>query len=213
MARPSQNTDQRLIEAAGEILKHSGLSGMNLRQVAAKAGVNLGMFHYHFKNKDQFTRKVLQESYERFFKEFSLESGKDGGAREQLRGAVLTLVKFVRDHRRMFLGILQDVLRKDKVVLDFLKTNIPRHGLVIVGLARRCQKEGSIRKAPLPSVMSHLLGANMAPILILTLLEHLDIKDIRFLPVKIFGKTLISDKALSARVDFVLESLGPKSKR
>ncbi|MBC7946203.1 MAG: TetR/AcrR family transcriptional regulator, partial [Burkholderiales bacterium] len=49
MPRPSQNTDRRLIKAARKLLPETGCSGLNLRQVAVKAGVNLGMFHYHFK--------------------------------------------------------------------------------------------------------------------------------------------------------------------
>jgi AcrR family transcriptional regulator len=53
------DTDQRLVDTALEMAKHSGLSNLKLRDVAQKAGVNLGMFHYHFKTKDQFTRAVL----------------------------------------------------------------------------------------------------------------------------------------------------------
>ena len=59
MSRPSQNADQHLIEAAQKMLKHTSLSQMNIRQVAAEAGVNLGMFHYHFKTKDQFAKAVM----------------------------------------------------------------------------------------------------------------------------------------------------------
>jgi hypothetical protein len=45
------------------------------------------------------------------------------------------------------------------VVLDFVKANAPRHGLVIMGLVRECQKEGSLRKMPLPSLMPVLMGS------------------------------------------------------
>src|SRR5665811_1456045 len=110
VSRPSQNTDQRLIEAAREMLGTSALSRMNLREVAKKAGVNLGMFHYHFKTKDQFTRAVLQDTYDKFFREFSLESSRDGEPLQNLRGALFTLGKFMLDNRRMLLGILHDVL-------------------------------------------------------------------------------------------------------
>ena len=213
MTRPSHNTDQRLLQAAQELLLQQGLGGLKVREVARKAGVNLGMFHYNFKNKEKFTHRVLQETYEKFFKEFTLESGKEGKPIDRLRGAIITLARFIRDHRQMVLGIFQDVLRKDKSILDFVKANVPRHVLVIIGLVRECQREGSIRKGPLTLVMSHVMGANLGPILILAVLEHLSIKDIRFIPVKLLGKTLASDKAITQRVDFVLESLEPKAKR
>ena len=210
MSRPSQNTDQQLIEAARELLKHSGLSQMNLRQVAAKAGVNLGMFHYHFKTKEQFTRAVLQDSYEKFFREFSLETSGDGPALGRLRSALITLGRFVGENRRMVLGILHDVLNKDRVVLDFVKTNIPRHGLVIVGLVRQCQKEGSLRKAGLPSIMPVLIGTCLFPLVMVAMLEHLEVKRLRFIPFVVIKAAIASDKALKDRVELILESLAPK---
>ncbi len=210
MSRPSGNTDQRLIEAARNLLSQSGITGMNLRQVAKKAGVNLGMFHYHFKTKDQFTRTVLQDTYEKFFREFSLETSGDSPALERLRSALLTLGHFVGANRRMLLGILHDILNKNRVVLDFVKSNAPRHGLVIVGLVRQCQKEGSLRKMALPSIMPVLMGACLFPLIMVALLEHLEVKSLRFIPLAVVKVAIASDKALAARIDLMLESLAPR---
>ncbi len=209
MSRPSGNTDQRLIEAARNLLNESSLTGMNLRQVAKKAGVNLGMFHYHFKTKDQFTRSVLQDTYDKFFREFSLETSGDGPALERLRSALLTLGRFVGTNRRMLLGILHDVLNKNRVVLDFLKANAPRHGLVIVDLVRQCQKEGSLRKMPLPSIMPVLMGACLFPLIMVAMLEHLEVKRLGFVPFAVAKSLVTSNRAVKDRVDLMLGSLAP----
>ena len=60
MTRPSRNQDQLLIQAAKRLLPEMGISGMSLQRIADECGVNLGMFHYHFKTKDAFIRKVLE---------------------------------------------------------------------------------------------------------------------------------------------------------
>lgn len=210
MPRPSQNTDQRLVTAACEMLEKSGLSGLKLREVAQKAGINLGMFHYHFKTKEAFTRRVLQEVYEKFFREFSLETSKEGSPLEKLRAALVTLSKFLLAHRRMILGILHDVVNKDPGVLDFVKKNGPRHGLVIISLIRRCQKEGLLKKASLPAIMPMLMGSVALPTLVLGMLEHLDVKAIRFIPAVLIKRELASEKAIAARVDLALEALAPR---
>ncbi len=210
MSRPSGNTDQRLIEAARNLLNKSGLSQMNLRQVAKKAGVNLGMFHYHFKTKEQFTRSVLQDTYEKFFRQFSLETSGDGPALERLRSALYTLGRFVGTNRRMLLGILYDVLNKNRVVLDFLKTNVPRHGLAIVDLVRQCQKEASLRKMPLPSIMSVLMGTCLFPLIMVAMLEHLEVKRLGFIPFAVARTAVATDKAIKTRVDLILKTLTPK---
>ena len=209
MPRPSQNTDQRLVETALVMLEKSGLSGLKLRDVAKKAGVNLGMFHYHFKTKEAFTRRVLQDTYEKFFREFTLETSGDGKPVERLRAALVTLGRFLLEHRRMILGILQDVLNKDRMVLDFVKTNGPRHGLVILGLVRECQKTGAFRKLSLPTVMPMLMGNLALPVLVLSLLEHLEIKRISFVPLILIKRELASESAIQARVDLALSSLKP----
>jgi AcrR family transcriptional regulator len=204
------NADRRLIQAAQDMLKHSGLNGMNLRKVAAKAGVNLGMFHYHFKSKDKFTRAVLQDTYEKFFQEFSLETTGAGPALSKLRSALFTLGRFIGENRRMLLGILQDLMNKDKVVLDFVKVNAPRHGLVIVGLVKQCQKEGSLRKISMPALMPMLMGACLFPLIMVAMLEHLDVKRFGFIPFGLIKTAMASDRALRDRVDLVLESLAPR---
>lgn len=210
MARPSANTDQKLVETALEMLQQQGLSGLKLRDVAKKAGVNLGMFHYHFKTKEAFTRRVLQETYEKFFREFSLETSKEGTSLEKLRIALLTFGKFALNNRRMILGIMGDVVNKDKVVLDFVKSNIPRHGQVILGLVQQCQKDGSLRKRSLATIMPFLMGSVALPTIMLAVLEHLEVKTIRFIPFAIIKRELASEKVIAARVDLALEALAPR---
>jgi len=204
------DADQRLVDTALEMAKHSGLSNLKLRDVAKKAGVNLGMFHYHFKTKDQFTRAVLQDTYEKFFSQFSLETSGDGPALQRLRAALLTLGRFIAGNRSMLLGIFQDVLNKNQMVLDFVKANAPRHGLVIVGLVRECQKEGSIRKMSLPAIMPALMGSCLFPLVLIAILEHLKVKRLSFIPFALLKQSIISDKALENRIDLALESLAPR---
>ncbi|HXL73373.1 MAG TPA: TetR/AcrR family transcriptional regulator [bacterium] len=204
------DADQRLVDTALEMVKHTALSNLKLRDVAKKAGVNLGMFHYHFKTKDQFTRAVLQDTYEKFFSQFSLETSGDGPAIERLRAALLTLGRFVGKNRMLLLGLLHDVLNKNQVVLNFVKANGPRHGLVILGLVRECQKEGSLKKMHLPAIMPLLMGACLFPVMAVAMMEHLDVKRVRFIPFAVVKQVIVSDKALETRVNLVLESLAPR---
>lgn len=204
------DTDQRLVDTALEMAKHTALSQLKLREVAKKAGVNLGMFHYHFKTKDQFTRAVLQDTYEKFFSKFSMETAGKGPAIERLRAALLTLGRFVGQNRMLLLGLMHDVLNKNQVVLNFVKANGPRHGLVILGLVRKCQKEGSLKKMHLPAIMPMLMGACFFPLMAVAMMEHLDVKRVRFIPFAVVKQVIVADKALEARVDLVLDSLAPR---
>jgi AcrR family transcriptional regulator len=209
MPRPSKNTDKKLVETACEMLRESGVHTLRLRDVAKKAGVNLGMFHYHFKTKEAFTQRVLQEVYEKFFREFSLETSRGGTPLEKLRAALIILGKFALDNRRLILGRVHDVLNKDKTVLDFVLANFPRHVRVIFDLLRQCRKDGALRKLPFPTMLPMVIGSVIAPALALAMLEHLDIKRISFIPVLLIKRELASEKAIAARVDLALSALAP----
>ncbi len=59
MVRPSQNIDQLLLDAGLALLPGTGCAGFSVRKLTQLAGVNLGMFHYHFGSKQGLYREVL----------------------------------------------------------------------------------------------------------------------------------------------------------
>ena len=213
MPRPSRQTDQLLIQAGIELLDQTGFSGLNIRQVALRAGVNLGMFHYHFKTKDEFTRKVLSQTYEKFFSEFSLESAAKVPSLERLRRALNILGRFVRDNRRLILGLTHDVMSGNREVQSFMTQNAPRHIRVMVALVRLCQREKVIIKAPLVSTLAFLAGSIAAPNLISGFLEQAEIPSVAKGIVKLFRGQVISDKAISRRVELALRGITLSTRR
>jgi AcrR family transcriptional regulator len=68
MPRPSQNLDLALLQAGHALFPDAGCARLSVRAVAAAAGVNVGMFHYHFRSKDDFLRALLAQVYEDVFR-------------------------------------------------------------------------------------------------------------------------------------------------
>ncbi len=214
MTRPSRNTDKLLIQAAKELIPKTGISGLTIRDVSKKAGVNLGMFNYHFKTKDAFIDKLLVETYEDFFTNFKIESATGGTPKERLKNAVMTIAFFVRDNRQIFIMVAKEIALGNKVIIDFIKKHMTRHIEILVKLTHECQKEGYIINLPLLQVLPFIMGSVMATNLLVTAIE-------RFSPVSSSGimrelfamaadKTLLADKAIVQRVDMALNALTPR---
>ena len=55
----AENSRQALIVAAGALFAENGVSGTNVRSIAAKAGVNVALINYHFGNKDGLVNAVI----------------------------------------------------------------------------------------------------------------------------------------------------------
>lgn len=208
MTRKPSQTYERLLLAGLELLDEKGFEGLKVRQVTEKAGVNLGMFHYHFKTKDEFTRQVLKHMYERFFLDLSLETAGGGDPLDRLRRALMALGRFFRTNRSLLRGLLQDAMHGNQVVVQFVKGNFPRHILVLVDLVKQCQSKGMLDKKPFHLVIPYLMGTLALPNIAVDVLESFKTRDLFGVAFPLFKSQILSDEMLNQRIDIVLRGLG-----
>jgi AcrR family transcriptional regulator len=213
MTRKPSQTNERLLQAGLELLDEKGFEGLKVRQVAERAGVNLGMFHYHFKTKDEFTRRVLKHMYEKFFQDFSLETVGEGDPLDRLRRALLTLGQFIRENRTLLLGLLQDALHDNEVVVGFVTDNFPRHIVVLAELVKQCQTKGLMDKKPFHLVIPHFMGVLAAPSIMVGVLEKTKTKVLFGIAFALFKNQILSDEMLTQRIDIVLRGLGAPERK
>jgi len=212
MTRPSSHTDRRLIETARDMLTEANFSFLKLRDVAKRARVNLGMFHYNFKTKDIFIRRVLQEMYEEFFSQLRIETIGPGDPLDRLRHALLVFSVFARKNRKLFIALLRETLNGNRAVMEYAKANIPRHVGLIRDLVLQCQKAGLLKKLPFPVTMSLLMGAISIPNAVVTLLEKAEAKRPFGMTLKEVKRIFLSDEAIATRLDLILLALTPGKK-
>lgn len=204
MPRPSRHTDKQLIEAARELLDESGCDGLNLREVAARAGVNLGMFHYHFKTKREFCRRVLQDLYDNFFVELELESANHKDPVENLRNALMIFGRFLRDNRRIAFTIVRDLMGGNDLARGFARANAPRHIGVIAELVDKCQRGGRLPEVSAANFTITLLLAVGFPSIIGELLRReRGLRGRRKLQ-EVLDAEVLTDAAIAERIGLLL---------
>ena len=205
MARPSRNVDALLLKAGRELYPEAGAAGLSVRKIAERAGANLGMFHYHFRTKEQFVRQLLQTLYDEMFAGLELAANA-GTPREALRAALNLLGRFGRDNGRLLRRLIADALAGEAVALEFLRANMPRHVRVIVGLIVAGQEAGQLRAMPLPQAIAFLAGSVAAPVLI-----GGAIAERALVPgmTPDLAAVIASDAAIAERVDCALAGLAP----
>src|ERR1700677_632976 len=57
-----EDTSDRIIAAAGAVFAERGFRGTTIRQITARAGVNLAAVNYHFRDKNELYIRVLTEA-------------------------------------------------------------------------------------------------------------------------------------------------------
>src|SRR4051812_38024006 len=167
MPRPSRNLDQALLVAGRGLFPSRGCGGLSVREVADAAGVNLGMFHYHFKSRDAFLRALMQQAYEEMFSTLTLEMARHTGEPiANLRAALRVLGRFMRDNRPFLARVFTDALSGEQCARQFLRDNMPRHLGVLNAIVAEGQKRGSFVDIPFPQVIGLCGGGMVMPILL-----------------------------------------------
>jgi AcrR family transcriptional regulator len=209
MPRPSQNVDQLLLDAGLALLPITGCAGLSVRRLTEHAGVNLGMFHYHFKNKENFIRAVLQRVYEEMFSALTLQVDPSRPPLHNLREVLTVLARFGREKRALLLRIAADAMAGEAAAAEFFHANLPRHIAVIAGLVAQGQAARVIAKAPPPEVVAFLFGAVGAPVLIgAAVQQHAVGPAAQGIEVHV-----LSDAAIARRIEFALRGLAPTGKQ
>ena len=205
MPRPSRHLDRALLAAGRELLPLHGCSGLTVRQVTEAAGVNIGMFHYHFRTRDAFLRTVLQEAYEEMFAQLTLGAAGTASRAITLRAALRVIGRFLLSNRALLARVLADALAGDAIARDFLRENFPRHLRVIVGLVAAGQDSGELKPMAPMQAFAFCAGALGMALLVGGAIADSDAIDPAFRQA-LLGDVL-TQEALDERIDLALAAL------
>ena len=211
MPRPLRHLDRALLAGGRELLPVHGCAGLTIRLVAEAAGVNIGMFHYHFRTREAFLRAVMQSAYEEMFARLTLGIAKEATATANLRAALRALGRFVQDNRALIARILADALGGDAIAREFLKDNFPRHLGVLLMLVAAGQSAGELRPMAATQAIAFCAGALLMPILVGGSIAESGALDPAF--ANGLRKDMLTERALDERIDLALAALAAPGAR
>jgi AcrR family transcriptional regulator len=205
MARPGRNIEHALLKSGRKLYAQRGAAGLAVRALTEHARVNLGMFHYHFRTKDEFLRRLLSGWYEEMFGGLTGQIRQDGPPLHRLQGALMFLACFVRDNRPMLARVLMDAANGNAVAAQFLRDNAPRHLALLLALMDQAERDGLIVKLPAMQRFVFVMGAVGMPLLVAPALHSLGVAP------KVLGAQLqaqvMSDEAIAQRIALVMKAI------
>ena len=205
MPRPGRNIEQQLLRSGRKLYAQRGAAGLAVRALTQHARANLGMFHYHFRTKDEFLRQLLSGWYEEMFEQLSGHVSQDGPPLHRLHEALFFLACFVRDNRAMLSRVLMDAAAGNAVCAQFLRDNAPRHLALLLALMDDAEKQGLIVATPLLQRFIFIMSAVAMPVLVAPSLHSLGVAP------KVLGTQMqaqvMSDDAIRQRIGLVLKAI------
>ena len=128
-AQPSHadeaTTRERILEAALECFSELGYDGATTREIAGRAGVNLGLIKYYFDGKERLWREAVTRSFDELgagLAEALVEAGAFDD-RERLRLLMRRYIRWVAHHPE-FIRLMHDEGKRDSPRMRWL---VDRH--------------------------------------------------------------------------------------
>lgn len=205
MPRPSSHVDEKLLAAARELLPTTGCHKLSLRQVASHAGVNLGMFHYHFGTKEAFLETLISRTYDEILARLEHTSQPDASPLENLRTALNALGRWARDHRELLMRLAADAMAGEQVVVNGFVKNQPRIIGTMVPRMMAAQAAGQLPAIAVPQLIGFIAGSITMPFVVGTVMSKFDLVPAPLLEG--LENAVFSDEAISQRIDMALAGL------
>ena len=203
--RPSRNLDRALLAAGRALFPTRGCSGLTIREVADAAGVNLGMFHYHFKSREAYLRALLQSIYEEMYSQLTFRADEKLEPMGALRAALRFMARFVRANRPFLARVLGDAVCGEPIAVEFLRANFPRHLGVILRLIEAAQAAGHLKPIAPPQAMGICAGSLAMPILVGGAVA--DSGAMGPAGTRMLTEVLLSDAAIDERIELALAAI------
>jgi AcrR family transcriptional regulator len=205
MPRPGRNIEQALLRSGRKLYAQRGAAGLAVRALTEHARVNLGMFHYHFRTKDEFVRRLLGSWYEEMFEQLTGHVRQDGPPLHRLQEAIFFLARFVRDNRPMLARVLMDAATGNAVAAQFLRDNAPRHLSLLLALMDQAEREGLIAPMAPMQRFVFVMGAVGMPLLVAPALQSIGVAP-RMLGAQLQAQ-VTSDEAIAQRIALVMKAI------
>lgn len=135
-----QAVDQKVIEAAFDLLNDNGFAGLSIEAIAARAGVSKAAIYRRWDSKDEFLVDAMASVIE------TVEIGETGDIRNDLVEALRNMQSFICDTRagEIFPWLVGEIAARSEVGLRYGAV-ISRRRELLFGLVERAVQRGDLR--------------------------------------------------------------------
>jgi len=161
---PEGPARERILAAALAVFAERGFEGARTREIAERAGANLGLLTYYFGGKEPLWRAAVSQAFEELATEIAAviaqARGEAGGnERAQLEQLLRGFVRFLA-RRPEFMRLMNDEGKRPGPRMRWLADHhVKPMAAVVRGLMERGQAHGLLPAIPLVSFQYIALGA------------------------------------------------------
>lgn len=125
MKEKTENTEERILNAAKQVFLKKGMAGARMQEIANEAGINKSLLHYYYRSKDKLFLAVFRLAIQDFIPEIKSIIFSDALVTEKIERFVEEYMNVLLNNPFVPLFILQEIQRDpDRLLNIFLEEGI-----------------------------------------------------------------------------------------
>ena len=155
MEKESQNTEEKIIEAATEVFQEKGFEGARMREISDHANINKGLLHYYFKTKEALFNAIFSRAMSFMIKNLSGMLASEASVFDKIDLFVEKYMSFLLANPRLPLFIVAELNRNPERLINSIRKNVNMQPNI--GLFRQSIEKAVANKEITPIDYRHLL--------------------------------------------------------
>ena len=146
------DTRQAIVNAAQELFAHKGFQSTTVREIAARAGVNIAMVYYYFQTKEKLYRTIIEDSFQSLAQLLIACVEADRKVEENLYCLIKVFIGFFAENRILHRIMLREIAARSEHIEVIVKKYISRNFALINGVLQEGVRGGVFR--PVDTVLT-----------------------------------------------------------
>jgi AcrR family transcriptional regulator len=157
------NTEQKILEAAGNVFVKKGMDGTRMQEIANEAGINKALLHYYFRSKQKLFEAIFKKVFAKAFPDIKTLMLSNIPIEEKLGTFVERYMELLLKNPYLPAFILKEIYRDP----EFIASVIKGQGInpnEIFNMFENEMDKGIIRKMNPRELMVNIIGLTLIPI-------------------------------------------------
>ncbi|MYL34101.1 forespore capture DNA-binding protein RefZ [Pontibacillus yanchengensis] len=163
----SLNTKQKVMDAARSLFYTKGYNGTSVRDIAAKAKVNVSLISYHFKNKQGLLEYMMIHYFESYIEllESVQQEEKEHSSRELLRRMIEVIIHYKQTNYQFTCFIHRELTLDNVLVREMMVTYLAKEKYLLFGVFKRSLQTLGLKNLQINYYYIQFKGMLMTPFL------------------------------------------------
>jgi TetR/AcrR family transcriptional regulator len=205
MTELKEDTEKKILEAAGKVFIQKGFDGARMQEIANEAKINKALLHYYFRSKEHLFKAFIANTFNDLFPQVKAKLISEISFNEFVKDFIFSYINFLKRNPYLPMFILREINRDPNMVMLFLNgTGIS------VELRQKFHEfynkqveAGKCRKIDSNHLMLNVISLSIFPIASLPMMKNFLFKD------QDFDFEKFMDERANVVYDFVINSLRP----